>query len=871
MAADVQIHIGAMLDDFNKAIFDAKTKLTGLGEEMDKAFARMDKASKNVTKLGESLSLKLTAPLIVLGGLAAKSFGEAAEQEMKLDAALASAGDTTAATKDSINKLADELKDLAKVDDDVTKGLVEVGLSMGLTIPQSKAAAKDAVGLSKAFKVDLDSALRLCAQAYQGNVEKLGKYIPALKSAGSEAEKQAIYQKAMAAAFDQAKASADSPIGSYERYKMVIDDLGKGIGKFVVEYGAPFLDMLAKIIDNFNNADESTKKLVVTVAVIAAAIGPLLIIIGKAISLYKTISIVTLAFSAGLKGNSVALGSNTASLAAHRFGIIAHAVATKAATAAQWLFNAACAANPIALIGIAAVAAAGSIALVTKRFMESREETKNLQKTIDEIKLSKIDFGSKEAADSQYEALQKNIVKMKESGKTAAEIISQLSKWHDQSIAKYNASADKASQEAKFQLNWANATSKAIDQVQSSMKKTERAQRDNAKEWYDNKTNFREQMSEYMKKAGRDELELEEIRYQDECLKYKDALSNKFISSKEYWDAIDKLEDDYSKNSEKIERDIQKKKEDTAAKWESTWKSAFNSNTDISEKFRQIDAAVADKTLTGWQGTAAKIAATFSSAFSAVSNVMNALFSAQTQAAEKKYSKLSAEEEAYQAYQDQQSAKDYARMSSKEKKESKLQEAANKAQIKRENELARVKTTIARKQAMLTKVTGIAEAGINTALGVTRAWVEPGGIAGQILAGLIAVMGAAQIAAIAATPLPSTSLAWGGATTGRTVAEIGEAGREVVMPLDSQYGRNAIGILVDKMWAGLEARASYVSRNIVSASSVQQQLAAASSGSGSGATELSVTLMLDSIKMGEVITTLGDRGYYRIPARIVYS
>ena len=139
----------------------------------------------------------------------------------------------------------------------------------------------------------------------------------------------------------------------------------------------------------------------------------------------------------------------------------------------------------------------------------------------------------------------------------------------------------------------------------------------------------------------------------------------------------------------------------------------------------------------------------------------------------------------------------------------------------------------------------------------------------MVLAGLIAALGAAQVAAIAATPLPSTSLAWGGATTGRTVAEIGEAGREVVMPLDSQYGQNAIGILVDKMWAGLEARAAYASKNSSSSASVQQQIAAASSAQGRGATELSVTLMLDPIKLGEAVTMLGDRGYYRIPARVV--
>jgi phage-related tail protein len=79
-----------------------------------------------------------------------------------------------------------------------------------------------------------------------------------------------------------------------------------------------------------------------------------------------------------------------------------------------------------------------------------------------------------------------------------------------------------------------------------------------------------------------------------------------------------------------------------------------------------------------------------------------------------------------------------------------------------------------RKQFIASKVAGIAEAGINIALAITRVLGKP---FQNIQIALISALGLGQIAAIAATPMPK--FAQGGYSRGG-LAMVGEQGPEIV-------------------------------------------------------------------------------------------
>ena len=77
--------------------------------------------------------------------------------------------------------------------------------------------------------------------------------------------------------------------GSLERIKSSLDVLMTTIGQIIAEFLVPFIKKIQTLLDKFNGLDDSQKKNIVTILGIAAAIGPLLIVLGKVIGSVGTI------------------------------------------------------------------------------------------------------------------------------------------------------------------------------------------------------------------------------------------------------------------------------------------------------------------------------------------------------------------------------------------------------------------------------------------------------------------------------------------------------------------------------------------------------------------------------------------------------
>jgi len=110
-----------------------------------------------------------------------------------------------------------------------------------------------------------------------------------------------------------------------------------------------------------------------------------------------------------------------------------------------------------------------------------------------------------------------------------------------------------------------------------------------------------------------------------------------------------------------------------------------------------------------------------------------------------------------------------------------IEEAKNEALRIASEDLEEKRADARRKAAKQEKAVALLAAIVNTAVGVTKALsstIPPFNI---ILAAITATAGAVQIALIKSKPLP---LKEGGIVTQRTVAEIGEAGPELVLPLN---------------------------------------------------------------------------------------
>lgn len=137
-------------------------------------------------------------------------------------------------------------------------------------------------------------------------------------------------------------------------------------------------------------------------------------------------------------------------------------------------------------------------------------------------------------------------------------------------------------------------------------------------------------------------------------------------------------------------------------------------------------------------------------AISNIGNLMSTLYEGDIDRIEKEQD---ANEDAYNADIERIEALAESGAISEEEAEARKRAAEDKTSKKNE-ELEKRKVELQQKQAKWDKAAQIAQTGIATARGIMEAW-QLGPILGAIMAGVVAAMGAVQVATIAATPIPA--------------------------------------------------------------------------------------------------------------------
>ena len=170
-----------------------------------------------------------------------------------------------------------------------------------------------------------------------------------------------------------------------------------------------------------------------------------------------------------------------------------------------------------------------------------------------------------------------------------------------------------------------------------------------------------------------------------------------------------------------------------------------------------------------------------SDAISSIGNLMSTLYEGDIDRIEKEQD---ANEDAYNADIERIEALAESGAISEEEAEARKRAAEDKTSKKNE-ELEKRKVELQQKQAKWDKAVQIAQTGIATARGIMEAW-QLGPILGAIMAGVVAAMGAVQVATIAATPIPAYKEGTkdGGHIGG--LAIVGDGGKQEVVIYGSQ-------------------------------------------------------------------------------------
>ena len=247
------------------------------GHFADILAAASSNANTNVSMMGETF--KYCAPIAGALGFSAEDTAEAIGLMANAGIKSSQAG---TALRTIMNNLSGDVKICGSAIGEVTVATTNADGSMrdlsdiladcreafaGLTESEKAQAAESLVG-----KNAMSGFLALM-NAGEGDIEKLS-------SAIADCDGTAV---------GMAETMQDNLAGQLQILKSQLEELAISFGELLMPAVRTIVGWIQKFVDWLNSMDEGTRKVIVTIALVAAAVGPVLIIVGKVISAVGTI------------------------------------------------------------------------------------------------------------------------------------------------------------------------------------------------------------------------------------------------------------------------------------------------------------------------------------------------------------------------------------------------------------------------------------------------------------------------------------------------------------------------------------------------------------------------------------------------------
>jgi len=318
------------------------------GHFADILAAASSNANTNVSMMGETF--KYCAPI-------AGALGFSAEDTAEAIGLMANAGIKGSQAGTSLRTIMNNLSGDVKI--------------CGSSIGEVTVATTNADGSMR----DLSDILADCRTAFSGLSESekaaaaeslVGKnamsgFLALMNAGEADIEKlSSAIDNCDGSAASMAETMNDNLAGQLQILKSQLEELAISFGELLMPAIRTIVGWIQKFVDWLNSMDEGTRKVIVTIALVAAAIGPVLIIVGKVISAVGTIM----------------------TLVPKLAGVINAAKGVFAA------FNAVCATNPYVLIIAAIVALVAAFIYLWNNCEEFRQFWIDLWESIKEIAIA---------------------------------------------------------------------------------------------------------------------------------------------------------------------------------------------------------------------------------------------------------------------------------------------------------------------------------------------------------------------------------------------------------------------------------------------------------------------------------------------------
>ena len=266
--ADLLIKIGADSYEFQQK-----------AQQVEKYMGRLE---KKLTSVGKSLSMKLTAPLVALGAVSLNNADVQQQAEARLLTALKGRSDV----QQRLLAQASELQSRSVLGDEVIIGQQAYLASLGMTEAQIGKVIEASAQLSAATGMTLESAVKNLAKTFGGLTGELGESIPKLKEFTTEQLKNGEAVDFILENYKGfAETAAKEGLGAVKQLKNSWGDFLEQIGSVMLPAVNNLAQALSRAVGVLQSMSPLSKKLIVAIGGIAAAIGPLSLAIGGVIKM----------------------------------------------------------------------------------------------------------------------------------------------------------------------------------------------------------------------------------------------------------------------------------------------------------------------------------------------------------------------------------------------------------------------------------------------------------------------------------------------------------------------------------------------------------------------------------------------------------
>lgn len=270
----------------------------GKSAKVVESFAtRFGQVAKRVQSIGTTMSLAVTAPLVLFGRNAVLAFADAEKQGKKVEAVLATMGQRAGFSADELRGMATAMEKALAIDADdilgkVTSNLLTFGNVQGEVFRRAQELAAD---LSTQLGTDLQSATIMLGKALNDPVKGITALtrvgvsftaqqkaqVKALAESGRTMEAQNLILAELERQYGQvAEVAASTADGALRALNIQWENLQEEIGEIIVAFLPPLIDLLKEVADWVSQLSPQTKEWIVIVGGLAAALGPALLALG---------------------------------------------------------------------------------------------------------------------------------------------------------------------------------------------------------------------------------------------------------------------------------------------------------------------------------------------------------------------------------------------------------------------------------------------------------------------------------------------------------------------------------------------------------------------------------------------------------------